>query len=105
MTLTGTIRFIQPIQEFPSGFYKRVMILTTEGQYPQDIAIEFAKEKADLLDKVYQGDRVTVGIDLRGNEFKGRYYVNVSGWRIDKHEEGQLPEQPQQDEGGDDMPF
>jgi len=105
MELTGTIKLIQPLQEFPSGFYKRVMILTTEGQYPQDIAIEFAKEKADLLDKVYQGDRVTVGIDLRGNEFKGRYYVNVSGWRIDKQEAGQALERLEQNGGGDDMPF
>ncbi|MGB2256231.1 MAG: DUF3127 domain-containing protein, partial [Spongiibacter marinus] len=54
--LTGKIKLIQETQTFNSGFSKREMVVTVEdGNYPQDISLEFLKEKISLLDSLSVG--------------------------------------------------
>lgn len=81
--IEGTIKVIMDTLTFGSGFTKREFVLTTgDDRYPQDIKMEFVKDKTSLLDKYKAGQRVKVGFDLRGSEHNGRYYVNVLAWRI-----------------------
>jgi hypothetical protein len=80
--LSGSIKVIMDTQTFNSGFTKREFVVTTKDQYPQDIKLAFVKEKTALLDKFKPGQDVTVSFDIRGNEYKGKYYVDLSAWRI-----------------------
>jgi len=81
--LEGTLKVIMDTQTFGSGFTKREFVVTTgDDRYPQDIKMEFVKDKTALLDKYKPGQRVKIGFDLRGGEHNGRYYVNVQAWRI-----------------------
>jgi len=81
--LTGKVKLIQAEQTFASGFTKREMVVTVEdGTYPQDINIEFVKEKAGLLDSLKPGQQVTVTFDIKGREYKGRYFNNLQGWKV-----------------------
>ena len=81
--LEGTLKVIMDTQTFGSGFTKREFVVTTgDDRYPQDIKMEFVKDKTTLLDKYKTGQRVKIGFDLRGGEHNGRYYVNVQAWRI-----------------------
>jgi hypothetical protein len=81
--LEGTLKVIMDTQTFGSGFTKREFVVTTgDDRYPQDIKMEFVKDKTALLDKYKTGQRVKIGFDLRGGEHNGRYYVNVQAWRI-----------------------
>ena len=81
--LEGTIKVIMDVQTFGSGFTKREFVLTTDSEkYPQDIKMEFVKDRISLLDGYKAGQRVKVGFDLRGSEHNGRYYVNVAALRI-----------------------
>ena len=81
--LTGKIKLIQETQTFNSGFSKREMVVTVEdGNYPQDISLEFLKEKISLLDSLSVGQIVTVSFDIRGREYNGRYFNNLVGWKI-----------------------
>jgi len=81
--LTGRVKLIQEPQTFPSGFAKREMVVTVEdGNYPQDINLEFLKEKMSLLDSIRVGQKVTVTFDIRGREYNGRYFNNLVGWKI-----------------------
>jgi len=112
MNVKGTIKLINETQTFPSGFEKREFVVTTQEQYPQDIKIEMIKDKCSILDKYKAGDSVEVGINLRGNEYEGKYYVNIQGWKISSEESGSKPEfQAEGTEGGgdvehnDDLPF
>lgn len=89
MELKGTITKISEIQTFASGFQKREMVLTTEEQYPQPINIEFLQDKIDLLDKVNEGDIVTVGINIRGRSWTSpqgevKYFNSITGWKVMK---------------------
>lgn len=80
---SGTIKLIEETQTFPSGFTKREFVVTTEhDKFPQDLKFEVVKDKCPLLDSFDVGQKVQLNFDIRGNEFKGRYYVNLSCWKI-----------------------
>ena len=84
--ISGTVETCLPLETFPSGFTKRVLVVNTGGKYPQTIPVEFTKEKVDLLTGLRKGQDVTVHVNLRGNEYNGKYYASIQGWKIDKGE-------------------
>ena len=81
--LQGTIKLIDEMQTFASGFTKREFVVTTADKFPQDIKFGCIKEKTSLLDNLKVGEQVNVFFDIRGNEYKGRYYVDLSAWKIE----------------------
>ena len=95
---TGQIKVIQDTQTFPSGFSKREFVITVgDDKYPQDIKYEVVKDKCTMLDQYSVGQDVTVNFDIRGNEYNGKYYVNLSCWKISGGQSsGQPPQQQQQ---------
>jgi hypothetical protein len=93
---TGTIKVIFDTQTFPSGFTKREFVITTgDENYPQDIKFELVKDKCEWLDTYQDGQEVTVNFDVRGNEYKEKYYVNLNAWKIESAEQQEQPAQPQ----------
>ena len=83
--ITGTVKVILDLQEISETFSKREVVLTTEDdKYPQDIKLEFTKEKCALVEKMSVGERLKVHFNVRGAEYKGRYFVNLIGWKVDK---------------------
>lgn len=114
MELTGKIKLINDTQTFDSGFTKREFVITTHEQYPQDIKLECIKDKTAFLDNFSVGDEISVQFNIRGNEYQGRYYVNLQAWKIDKAEDGQPGLPPvddsvdtlmPDDDKEDDLPF
>ena len=82
--MTGTVKVVMDEVTFPSGFNKREFVVTTQDdRYPQDIKFETVKDKTALLNDLQVGQRVKVAFDLRGNEHNGRYYTNLSAWRVE----------------------
>lgn len=80
---TGKIKLINDTQTFPSGFSKREFVVTTaDSKYPQDIKFEVVKDKCSILDDYKEGQDVAVNFDIRGNEYNGKYYVNLSCWKL-----------------------
>lgn len=93
MELQGTIRRIGKTETFGSGFQKRELVLLTDEQYPQPISIEFLQDKTALLDQVKEGDKVKIGINIRGREWTSpdgqvKYFNSITGWRLDKIDAG-----------------
>ena len=79
----GKIKLISETQSFPSGFTKREFVVTTSSdKYPQDLKFEIVKDKCSLLDSFDAGQEVQVTFDIRGNEYNGKYFVNLSCWKI-----------------------
>ena len=113
--IEGTIKVIFETQTFSSGFTKREFVVTTDEKFPQDIKIECVKERVELLDPFQERDRVKVSFNLRGNEYKDRYFVNLQAWKIEKPSdesatapEGDRPPLPSDDaapDNEDDFPF
>tara|TARA_Y100000746_G_C15432541_1_gene419282 strand:- start:57 stop:434 length:378 start_codon:yes stop_codon:yes gene_type:complete len=82
--LKGKIKVLFEQQDFPSGFYKRDFVITTNEQYPQDIKLSALKERVEQLNGFGEGDSITVKFDLRGREYNGNYYVDLNAWRIER---------------------
>ena len=95
MEVEGKIKKIDETKEYGNnGFRKREVVLTTDEQYPQHIAIEFVQDKTDLLNNYKVGQNVKVSINLRGREWTNpqgevKYFNSIQGWRIENIQEGQ----------------
>ena len=116
--LSGKIKKIFDQQDFPSGFYKREFVVTTDERFPQDIKLDCLKEKVEMLKGLSEGSPVKVSFDVRGREWNDRFYVDLSAWKIEAAEggeDGPVPvmeqAQPAEDpaqygiEEDDDVPF
>jgi hypothetical protein len=80
---SGKLKWIGETQAFPSGFSKREFVVTTAAdKYPQDLKFEVVKDKCASLDPFEVGQDVAVNFDIRGNEYNGKYYVNLACWKI-----------------------
>ena len=71
-------------RDFPSGFYKRDFVITSNEQYPQDIKFGALKERVEQLEGLSVEDEVTVKFDVKGREYNGNYYVDLNAWRIER---------------------
>ena len=110
MEITGNIKLISDTETGTSKagkeWAKRQLVLTTTEQYPQNISIDFLGDKITQLDKYQVGNPVTVSINIRGNEYNGKYYNSINGWRIANHigNVSNNDQQPAREETAD-LPF
>ena len=87
--LEGTLKQLFDTQTFASGFAKREFVVEVpDGKYPQMLKFECVKDKISMLDGIRVGDPVKVAFDIRGSEYKERFYVNLNAWKITKGEGG-----------------
>lgn len=122
MEIQGTIKVKGETKTYgSSGFQKRELVVTTEEQYPQPLMVEFVQDKTSLLDAFNVGDKVKIGINLRGREWESpqgeiKYFNSITGWRIEKvgaaAPAGEIPPFDEydpitnsSDEDHDDLPF
>jgi single-strand DNA-binding protein len=83
--LEGTLKQLFDTQTFASGFAKREFVVEVpDGKFPQMIKFECVKDKIAMLDGVRIGDQVKVAFDIRGSEYKERFYVNLNAWKLTK---------------------
>ena len=82
--IKGKIKVLFDRQDFPSGFYKRDFVITSNEQYPQDIKFGALKERVEQLEGLSVEDEVTVKFDVKGREYNGNYYVDLNAWRIER---------------------
>ena len=109
MNLKGTIKLINNPQKVSEKLTKQQMVLTIDEdtKYPQNIAIEFVNDKTQILQKHKAGEKVSVDINLRGNEYNGKYYNNLVGWKVAQgiNNEVTNSQQNPQREAEVDLPF
>ena len=112
-TVTGKIKLINDEQTYGS-FKKREFILTTQEKYPQDLKLELYQDSCGAIDKYKVGDEVEVQFNLKGNEYKGKYYVNLQAWKLSASSESPASEPAESapeedltvgDEDLEDVPF
>ena len=89
MEVVGKVKVLGAEQVVSASYKKRELVIVTDDQYPQFIAIEFPQDKGDLLNSLAVGDSVKIGINLGGREWinpKGetKYFNSIKGWKIEK---------------------
>ena len=89
MEIQGRIKTIFATETVgQNGFQKRDLVITTDGQYPQDIIIQFAQGNCAVLDRFQVGQMVKIHFNLQGREWTSpqgevRYFNTVVGWKIE----------------------
>lgn len=102
MEIQGRIKTIFATETVgQNGFQKRDLVITTDGQYPQDIIIQFAQDKCAVLDRFQVGQIVKIHFNLQGREWTSpqgevKYFNTVVGWKIEIVQPMQQYQQPMQ---------
>jgi len=86
-------------------FKKRTVVIATDEQYSQSIPIDFVQDKCDLLNSYSIGQEVKVSVNIRGNEYNGKYYVSLNGWRIELEGSKEAPKIVDEAVENNEMPF
>lgn len=100
MEIQGRIKTIFATETVgQNGFQKRDLVITTDGQYPQDVIIQFAQGNCALLDNLQIGQIVKVQFNLQGREWTSpqgevKYFNTVVGWKIEVVQPMQQYQQP-----------
>ncbi len=73
---------------------KKQFVVETDDQYPKKICMVLWGDKVSMLEKVTEGDMLTVSINIESREFNSKWYTDVKAWRIEKGaDEGSSPSQ------------
>lgn len=102
MEIQGRIKTIFATETVgTNGFQKRDLVITTDGQYPQDIIIQFAQGNCALLDNLQIGQMVKIHFNLQGREWTSpqgevKYFNTVVGWKIELIQTTNVAQQYQQ---------
>ena len=89
MEIQGRIKVISATEIVgQTGFQKRDLVITTDGQYPQDIILQFTQGNCALLDNLQVGQMVKIHFNLQGREWTSpqgevKYFNTVLGWKIE----------------------
>lgn len=78
MELIGEIKSITDLSN--EKIQKKQLVITIDGKYPNDIAIDFIKDKMAMLDSADVGQIATVKVNIQSKEYQGKYYTNINGW-------------------------
>lgn len=62
---------------------KQEFIVETNDQYPKKICISLMGDKINELRKYNVGAEVKVSLNVESREYQGKWYTNVSAWRIE----------------------
>ena len=110
METKGMIKVINEVKQVSEKFKIREFVITTDGQYPQDISFQLAQDKCDLINDYKLGDQIEVAFNLRGREWindsgTSKYFNTLDAWKISKIIEGAEVSNIGSQDDDDQLPF
>ena len=89
----GVLKLKKDTQVVNEKFSKREFVVTlgSTTQFPQHVPFQVSQDKCGLLDKFNVGDEIKLHVNLRGNEWNDRYFVNLECWKVELVSAGVQP--------------
>jgi translation initiation factor IF-3 len=90
MQVTGKVKRVEEIKTVGANDFKtREIVVVTEEQYEQTIAIQFKQGNVTILDNYKEGDKVKIDINIKGRDWtnaegKTTCFNTIEGWKIEK---------------------
>lgn len=83
-TVTGIIRSVEAVQPLQNGKVKRGFVIGTTGDYPKMLYFELYGDdvRVGQVDKAHVGSECEVSFDVQSREYNGKYYTNLSAWKV-----------------------
>ena len=86
MEITGKIIECLPLKSGQSAngeWRKQEYVLETDGQYSKKVCFMVWGEKVEQF-AIHKGETVEVSIDLESREYNGRWYTDVTAWKVSR---------------------
>lgn len=103
MNLQVELKQVLPVQsgQGKNGmWYKCPIIVETQDRYPKTICVSVVgEERVKELGNYKVGDKLNIHINIASREYNGRWYTEVSAWKIDL-----VPEQSDMPPADNDFP-
>lgn len=95
MNITGKITWVGPVASGVSKAGKdwnkfNAVITEQEGEYPKSLCFEVFNDKISVA----LGEVCTIHFETRANEYQGKYYTNITGWRKEGAQQMAVPVVP-----------
>lgn len=90
MEITAKYLLAKDTQEVSPTFSKREVIVgVDDGQYPQEIQLEFLQDRVDLIDSYNEGEILKFHINLRGRKYEKagedpKWFNQIICWKIER---------------------
>jgi hypothetical protein len=82
-TLEGTVHRIGQTEQKGNFTVREFILEFMDGSYKQYANFQFTQAYADLPDNYKVGDEVRVHFSIKGREWNGKIFSNLSGWKIE----------------------
>ena len=108
LKIEGKLIKILPVQKISEKFSKQQIVIETIEDYPQEVVFDVKEKDFERVEGLKVGDKLEVSFNVRGREWQGRHFVNLTAWKI---WQVRAPQNAPQAEGekaeekGDDLPF
>ena len=98
--IIGTLKEVQEVITFDSGFQKQTVIIETEDKYDNLIPLQVIKDHCGAFDAIAIGTRLKVNAYLGGREWNGKHFLDLkfaelTGVQRDLNKEPSPPAQPE----------
>lgn len=88
MEISGKIIAVLPLQEGTSKagnpWKKQEYVLETHDQFAKKICFQIFGEDRITQANIQAGEELIVSIDIESREYQGRWYTNISAWKVDR---------------------
>jgi hypothetical protein len=88
MELTGIITQVLPLQQgvtkTGTPWQKQSYVLTTDGAHARQVCYSVFNDRV-TSEGALQGEQVKVQCDATSREFGGRWYTEITAWRVERY--------------------
>ena len=92
MDITGKVIAVLPEQGGMSAkgteWKKQEYVIETFDQYPKKICFQIFGADKITQAAIKAGETVKVFFDIDSREYQGRWYTNISAWKVDREQDG-----------------
>lgn len=99
MAIRGKVVAINQLQSGVSKtkgtpWKKQEFVIETEGQYPKKVAFSLMNDKIDNAN-IQMGQTLEIEVDAQSREYNGRWYTELTAWRVNNLGFTAAPQQQQ----------
>ena len=82
MEFTGKVKHIWELKTLDNWKQAQDFIIEDDAQYPNTIICSQYDKSISFFKNISVWDEVTVHINLKANEYNGKFYQRISVWRL-----------------------
>ena len=88
-TVTGKVTEIGEVNQINDTFKVGRIVISTEGEYSQELPLQFINDRTNLINKLTLNERATVSFNVKGQRSRaGQLFVNHNAWKVHSKADG-----------------